>query len=54
MRLVGTAAFKAVERQYPLSLVGSIPIHSRHFLGRRYHTSPAVTERGIGRGSVTS
>ncbi len=32
MRLVGTAAFKAVEGSYQRSLVGSIPIHSRFFL----------------------
>ena len=32
--LVVPAAFKAVERSYPRSLVGSIPIRSRHFRAR--------------------
>ena len=33
-RLVGPAAFKAVEGSLTRLLVGSIPIHSRHFRAR--------------------
>ncbi len=39
-RLVAAAVFKTAGRQENLSLVGSIPIHFRHFRRRSYCNQP--------------